>query len=122
MIGSQMEEQTVPEGSELTLQGRPVDSFYVIVRGRLEPTVDGRSHGDLGPGDFVGEISMLEGGAASATITAREPTQVLAISQTRLREFAEANSWLLTRLLATMDLRQRKDYEAWRQSRRPARA
>jgi CRP/FNR family transcriptional regulator/CRP/FNR family cyclic AMP-dependent transcriptional regulator len=120
LIGSQMDEITAPKGEELTSQGKPADSFYVVLDGQIETIIDGAPRGVMTAGDFFGEISMLDGGAATATTTAQEKTRLLVISHDRFREFVKANDWLLTRLLGVMALRQRRDYAAWRESDRPA--
>jgi CRP-like cAMP-binding protein len=119
-VGAQMEAMTVPKGKVLIVQGRGAYRFFVILQGRVAVVVDDNARGELGPGDFFGEISMLGGGAASATMVALERTKLLAISQKQLREFAKANQWLLVKLLRVMDLRERKDYAAWRRRDRLA--
>jgi CRP-like cAMP-binding protein len=113
-IAAQMEAVTVPKGKVLTVQGRAAYKFFVILEGRVAAVVDDTHRGELGPGDFFGEISMLGGGVATATMVVSERTKLLAISQKQLREFARANHWLLVRLLRVMDLRERKDYAGWR--------
>jgi CRP-like cAMP-binding protein len=120
VIGSQMEEITVSGGEELTSQGQPADTFYIVLGGQVEAMIDGAPRGQMGAGDFFGEISMLDGGSATATTTAQDKTRLLAISHDRFRELVKANDWLLTRLLGVMALRQRKDYAAWRESDRLA--
>jgi CRP-like cAMP-binding protein len=119
-IAAQMEAVTVPKGKVLTVQGRAAYRFFVILEGRVAAVVDDTPRGELSPGDFFGEISMLGGGVATATMVASERTKLLAISQKQLREFARANHWLLVRLLRVMDLRERKDYAVWRRPDRLA--
>jgi CRP-like cAMP-binding protein len=117
LIASQMEERTLPKGETLTTQNAPAGTFYVIVEGEVEAVVDGASRGALGAGDFIGEISMLDGGPATATTTTAARSRLLAISHDQFREFVRANDWLLTRLLGVMALRQRRDYAAWRDTK-----
>jgi CRP-like cAMP-binding protein len=55
--------------------------LLIIVDGKVEVTRDGRHLLDLGPGEFVGEIALLDGGPSTATVTTREPTTVLSVSK-----------------------------------------
>ncbi|HSK92280.1 MAG TPA: cyclic nucleotide-binding domain-containing protein [Euzebyales bacterium] len=55
--------------------------LLIIVEGAAEVTRDGRPVREVGPGDVIGEISLLDGGPRTATVTAREPTTVLSISK-----------------------------------------
>lgn len=55
--------------------------LLIIVDGSVEVTRDGHHLADLGPGEIVGEIALLDGGPSAATVTAREPTTVLSISK-----------------------------------------
>jgi CRP/FNR family cyclic AMP-dependent transcriptional regulator len=64
--------------------GEPGDSFYVLLEGRA--SVAGKSR-VLRPGDFFGEMALLDGGPRSATITAT--TSVRAIRLPR-RSFTKA--------------------------------
>jgi CRP/FNR family transcriptional regulator, cyclic AMP receptor protein len=54
-------EVEIAEGTTVTQEGEPGDSFYVIVDGQLRISRHGTTIRDLGPGDFVGEISLVDG-------------------------------------------------------------
>ncbi len=55
--------------------------LLIIIDGKVEVTRDGRHLKDLGPGEVIGEIALLDGGPRTATVTAREPTTVFSISK-----------------------------------------
>ena len=59
-----------PAGREIAKQGESGIGFHVIVDGEVDVSVDGRSHATLGPGSYFGEMSLLDGGPRSATVTA----------------------------------------------------
>src|SRR3712207_1222225 len=58
----------VPAGQVLCRQGQHGSEFFVIENGTASVTVDGRPAGTLGPGDFFGELALLDGGERSATV------------------------------------------------------
>jgi MFS family permease len=74
-------EQVIPAGAEVVTQGAAADAFYVVVDGDLEVWSTGEGGGErtfvrtLGPGDWFGEIGLLE--ATPRTATVRSVTKCL---------------------------------------------
>jgi CRP-like cAMP-binding protein len=60
----------VAAGKVVAHQGTRRRELIVIVEGSATVSIDGHEVATLGPGDFVGEISLLDGGPRSATVTA----------------------------------------------------
>lgn len=69
-----------PEGTVLAAEGDRGIGFFMIVDGTARVTVRGRSRSKLGPGDFFGEISLLDEGPRSATVTAETPITLLGLT------------------------------------------
>lgn len=72
----------LPAGKHLLEEGRLPHEFFVILEGQVEV-----SHGDehlatLGPGDFFGEIALIEHGRRTATVAAASPTTLAVMSPT----------------------------------------
>jgi CRP-like cAMP-binding protein len=65
-------------------QTGPGDSFFVLLEGRA--SVAGKSR-VLRPGDFFGEMALLDGGPRSATITATTPVRAIRLPR---RSFIKA--------------------------------
>ena len=63
-------------------EGDPGDSFIVIVEGSASVTQAGSPIRDLGPGDFLGEIALIDGGTRTATVTATGSIRALTIDRT----------------------------------------
>jgi CRP-like cAMP-binding protein len=78
-------ELTLDEGKEFVTQGDVGREAFVIVDGRAEVTRAGQSVAELGPGDCVGELALLDHGPRTATVTAKTPLTVLVLGP---REFA----------------------------------
>ena len=68
-VTSNTDEVDVEKGRTLIKQGQPSDTFYVLLDGEADVVIGGEHRRSLGPGDFFGEISMLDRGPATATIT-----------------------------------------------------
>jgi CRP-like cAMP-binding protein len=68
-------------GEELVRQGTPGESFIIIVTGRARVDRDGKTLRELGPGDFLGEISLIDGSPRTATVTALEPIHAFVIQR-----------------------------------------
>jgi CRP-like cAMP-binding protein len=69
----------VPAGAVLTRKGERGDEFFLILDGRARVAVSQRKHSRLGPGDFFGEMSLLDGGPRSASVLAETGMRVLVI-------------------------------------------
>lgn len=79
------EVREVPPGTVLTRVGEPGDEFFLLLDGRVVVDVTARKRVKLGPGEVFGEMSLLDGGPRSATITADTGVRLLVI---RRRDFA----------------------------------
>jgi CRP-like cAMP-binding protein len=80
------DELDVPAGKELAHQGNFAHEFFVILDGRAEVTQDGRLVRELGPGDFFGEIGVLESERRTATVTAATPMRLAVLFAPSFRQ------------------------------------
>jgi CRP/FNR family cyclic AMP-dependent transcriptional regulator len=69
-----------PPGHVINRQGEIGTGFFVIVSGAVRVVRDGTEVARLGPGDFFGELSVLDGRPRIAQVIANEPTSCLAIA------------------------------------------
>ena len=70
----------LPEGTTLTRQDHPVESLYLLLKGRARVIVDGKIIAVLGAGDFIGEMAYIGGCAASATVIADSRCRTFRVS------------------------------------------
>jgi CRP/FNR family transcriptional regulator, cyclic AMP receptor protein len=70
----------VKEGSVLTTEGTFGRECFVIADGKARVTIGGRKVGEVGPGECVGEMALLDGDRRTATVTAESPMNVYALS------------------------------------------
>jgi len=111
-VASRADEVDTPAGKFLTTQGEPGDTFYVLLDGEARVDIDGELRRTLEPGDFFGEISMLDRGLGTATITTTKPSRLLVMSHAQFRDAIKANDALLIKVLAAMGERLRADLAA----------
>jgi len=79
----------VPERTVLTRQGESGDEFFIIIDGTALVTISMHKRRRLRPGEFFGEMSLLDGEPRSATVKAETDLRVLVINR--------ANFWQLLR-------------------------
>ena len=83
------DEVDVDAGRPLIGQGQIGWEFFVIEDGTAEVSVDGERRGELGPGDFFGEIALLEESRRrTATVVARTPMTLIVMNGRDFRHMA----------------------------------
>jgi CRP-like cAMP-binding protein len=110
-VAGNADEIDVKAGQKLTHQGRPGDSFYVLLDGEAQVEIDGEPRRTLKPGDFFGEISMLDRGPATATVVTKGPARLLVMSHSQFRDTIKSSDGLLVKVLLAMGERLRADLE-----------
>jgi CRP-like cAMP-binding protein len=73
------DEVDVPSGYHLLVQGRLPHEFFVIEEGEVEVRKDGELVATLGPGDFLGEIAIMEHERRTASVVATSPIRLVAL-------------------------------------------
>jgi hypothetical protein len=80
-LASAAVEVHVPPLAEAVAQGAAGDRFYVVRSGRATVEVDGAETGELGPGDFFGEIALLRDVPRTATVRALDELALYALER-----------------------------------------
>ena len=94
-------------GSTVADEGRTGAGFFVIETGEATVSVRGTEHGRLGPGDYFGEIALIDDGARSATVTADSELRCYGLTSWEFRPLVEGNASIAWKLLETMAKRLR---------------
>lgn len=81
IIAGIVRDATFPTGASLVREGEPGDSFLIIRNGRATVEQGGRTLRELGAGDFLGEIALIDGGSRTASVTAVQPIDALIIDR-----------------------------------------
>jgi CRP/FNR family transcriptional regulator, cyclic AMP receptor protein len=100
-------ERTFPAGTTVADEGRTGAGFFVIENGEASVSVRGAERGKLGPGDYFGEIALIDEGARSATVTADSELRCYGLTSWEFRPLVESNASIAWKLLETMAKRLR---------------
>ncbi|MDQ7850528.1 MAG: cyclic nucleotide-binding domain-containing protein [Armatimonadota bacterium] len=103
-----LKERTYEPGALIVRQGDPGIGFFLIVEGRVEVSHDGHHIRDMGPGEFFGELALLEERARTATVTARERTRCLQLVRWDFRALLQEHPEMAVRLLEVVVRRLRE--------------
>ena len=97
----------LPAGAMITQIGEPGDSFFVIIDGTLSVRTPVGAASQLRPGDFFGEMSLLDGEPRSATIAAATDVRLLIVDRLHFWRLLEETPDLLRRILTILSRRVR---------------
>ena len=97
-----------PAGTILTEVGTPGDSFFFIVDGRVSVETPVGLANPLHPGDFFGEMSLLDGEPRSARITAATDVRLLVVDRSHFWRLLNEAPDLVRRILVVLSRRVRR--------------
>ncbi len=98
-------ELTVSEGKHLVDQGDYSYDLFIIQDGEAEVRHDDDHVADLGPGDFFGEMGVLERAQRNATVIAKTPMRLLTLSSWDVKRVKRAAPEVLDELTAAIEAR-----------------
>ena len=82
---------TGKDGDVLTREGEPVSHLYFLAEGQARVMTLGRQVGRCGPGDLIGELTVLSGEPASATVILEGPARFWCARAEDLKPYVEAH-------------------------------
>jgi len=99
LVAPYFEQRTYAAGESLCREGELGDSFFVIVSGTVDVTHGKAQLIELGPGSYAGEIALAREGPRTASLTAREDSEVLILTRARFIEIVRRRPRLGARLV-----------------------
>ena len=85
LVAKRAEDIKVEAGKQLVTEGDTGTEFFVIIDGNATVARHGQKVAELGPGQFFGDLALLDRAPRNATITADTPMELVVLGQ---REFA----------------------------------
>ena len=101
-LANSFKERRFRAGSTLAGEGQSGAGFFIITDGTAKVTVGGEERGALGPGDYFGEIALIDEGARSATITAETDMTCYGLTPWEFRPIVESESRIAWKLLQAL--------------------
>jgi thioredoxin reductase (NADPH) len=98
-IASHGRPRRVEAGEVLQSPGKPASRFFVVQSGKLEAFVPNSPHGEasiteLGPGQFTGEVAMLAGRPAIATIRVTDAGELVEVAREEILDLIQTDAEL----------------------------
>jgi CRP-like cAMP-binding protein len=91
----------------LTREGQSGSEFFVIIEGEVSVTKNGEEIRSLGPGDFFGEIALLEDTPRTATVIASTPLRFFVLTRQAFRSLLARQPELEGKVTAALEERVR---------------
>jgi CRP/FNR family transcriptional regulator, cyclic AMP receptor protein len=101
-IASSMRERKFKAGDTVTQEGAGGVGFFVVEEGQADVIVGGEAKGSVGPGDYFGEIALINESPRTATLTARTDMLCYGMTPWDFRPLVESNSTIAWKLLTAM--------------------
>ncbi len=111
-VAKYADEVQLRKGAVLAKQGAQGLEAIIIVDGRARVEGDGKAIAELGPGDVVGEMSVIDGKPRSATVIAETPMNLLVLHRRDFMSVLETVPGLQRKLLVTLCERVRQADQA----------
>ena len=101
-VASSMRERKFRAGDTVTQEGAGGVGFFVVESGEADVNVGGEAKGSVGPGDYFGEIALINESPRTATLTARTDMICYGMTPWDFRPLVESNSTIAWKLLTAM--------------------
>lgn len=106
-LARSFKERIFDAGHTVAEEGKGGAGFFVIESGEASVSVRGEERAKLGPGDYFGEIALIDDGARSATITADSELHCYGLVSWEFRPLVESSASIAWQLLETLAKRLR---------------
>jgi CRP-like cAMP-binding protein len=105
-LAESLTERIFSAGDVILNQGERGVDFYVITEGAVDYSIDREDVGSGGPGDYFGELALINNRPRAATVTAATDVTVYGMIGLDLRALMEGNADIAARVQQVMAKRQ----------------
>ncbi|MGH9063049.1 MAG: cyclic nucleotide-binding domain-containing protein [Acidimicrobiales bacterium] len=110
-LAAAMHEVRFPAGTEVTTEGRQGVAFFVVAEGTVTVQVGGEDRRSLGPGDYFGEMALIDRAPRSARVAAATDLRCYGLTAWAFRAFVKEHPEPAWALLETL-VRRVRDAES----------
>jgi CRP/FNR family transcriptional regulator, cyclic AMP receptor protein len=104
-IATFAQEVSVGAGEQLVREGDYSYELMAIEEGAVEVTRGGEHVADLGPGDFFGEVGLLEKDRRNATVIAKQPTRLVTLTGWDLKRMERSSPEAVEQIRSVIEQR-----------------
>lgn len=94
-------------GREIVKEGATGVGFHLILEGQANVIVGDHAQAKLGPGDYFGEMSLIDGGPRSATVRADSAVRTLSLASWEFTPLLDSNPSIARKMLIELSRRLR---------------
>jgi CRP/FNR family transcriptional regulator, cyclic AMP receptor protein len=106
-LADRFHERSFPEGAVVLEEDAAGTTFFVIADGDASVSVRGEVRATLGPGDYFGEMAVIDEGVRTASVTAATDLRTFFLTPWEFRPFVEEHPEVAWKLLKTLARRLR---------------
>jgi CRP/FNR family cyclic AMP-dependent transcriptional regulator len=107
-IVTQVEDMDFPAGRVLCTEGKSGGDFFVLLSGAADVTRKGRRIAKMTPGDFFGEIAIVDGGPRTATVTTTVPSRCLVLGPRQFQNVLHQDTDIAHSIMKALTMRVRE--------------
>jgi len=96
------EDMEVDEGTVLAKEGETGQQFFLIDKGKVKVTRNGRRVATKGAGEWVGEIAVLEDVRRTATVTAETPVRIYVLTRADFRHLVREHPAVENKIMRSL--------------------
>jgi CRP-like cAMP-binding protein len=98
-LARSFKERSYSAGDTVAAEGAGGVGFFVIADGQARVSVHGDQRGTLGPGDYFGELALIDQGERTATVTAESDLRCFGLTPWEFRPLVETNAAIAWKLV-----------------------
>jgi CRP-like cAMP-binding protein len=106
-LSGSFKERSFPAGETVATEGEAGAGFFVIESGEAAVSGHGEDRGRLGPGDYFGDVALIDEGDRTASITAQSDLKCYGLTFWDFRPLVESDARIAWPLLQAMAKRLR---------------
>jgi len=107
-IATQVEDMDFPAGRVLCTEGQSGGDFFMLLAGGADVTRRSKPIATMVPGDFFGEIAVVDGGPRTATVTTTVPSRCLVLGPRQFQNVLHQNVDIAHSVMKALTLRLRE--------------
>ena len=108
-IITQVEDMDFPAGRVLCREGQSGADFFVLLSGAADVTRKGRRIAKMKPGDFFGEIALVDHGPRTATVTTTDQSRCLVLGPRQFQNVLHEDAAIANSVMRALAMRVREN-------------